>query len=427
MPFSSAPHVRRVWAVIAVVAVAVVAVGGVFLALRSPNTPNVVAIVNQDTGEVGERVAVTLAASEEHEWQIVDSTPAVTADHLAVVTIPADFTDRVTALGGPDPQQAEVTIERGPDADDAQVAALSTSVSEVTSAAGIRDLLTGVASARSQLQQATLPAQILTSATAAADKQVQQVLGGVDDVLPLLQTANDGANQLVDVANQVSGMVDGARGPVAEASTRLSELGVTIGDVTTGAENLRRGLTATTDTLRAAGVDTAELDRTSADLTALTAQLSQLTALLGTEVGEATEIGAVLDSGFRQVEGMSAQLSSAGSQLQAGIGPIAAQAPDLVATASDQIVSAVDQLKTVSAAVSTQLGEGIGAIPLKGGVAAVSSTLASPVSVVQLGDSASGSPLDAQTLVIVFAATTVALAAAVGWLLVGRPVRHSEA
>ncbi len=430
MPSSSAPHVRRLWAATVVVAVAVVAVAGVLLALRSPESPRIVAVVNEDTGPVGAKVASALTASDDFEWEVVDAAPDVTTEHVAVVSIPSDFTDRISALGGANPQQAQVTLERGPEADDEQVAELTASVSATTSAAGIRDLLSGVASARSQLQQATLPAQILTSATAAAEKQAQEMLGGVDDILPLLQTANDGANQLADVAGQVSGMVDGARGPAAEASARLSELGMTIGDVNAGAAELEGGLTAAAGVLRSTGVDAAAadtLDRTAADLAALTAQLSEITALLGTDVGDGTDLGAALDSGFRQVEGMSAQLSSAGAQLQSGIGPIAAQAPDLVAGATDQVLAGVTQLMTVSATLSAQLGEGIGAIPLQGGVAAVSSSLASPVSVTLAGEPSSGPLLTANTLMVAFAATTIVLAAVLGWQYAGRSMRHSEA
>ncbi|MFF0815307.1 hypothetical protein ACFYVR_09165 [Rhodococcus sp. NPDC003318] len=414
---------RRLWAGVAVIAVLLVAAAGVAAGLRSPVTPpRLVAVVNDDTGAaaIGERVVATLAQSDEFDWEVVDSAAATTPDHLAVVTIPADFSDAVVSLGTTTPRQAELTLTRGSAADDGAMSRLTAAVSEVTSATGIGNLLAGMASARSQLQQAMLPAQVLTGATAAADAQAQRMLAGVDDILPYLETANAGANQLVDVAGQVSGMVQQARGPATELSARLTELDVTIGDVTAGTERLRTGIDALARSVEGfdAGV-AASLDRTSEDLTALSTQLTAITGLLGSDVGPGTDLGAALASGFGQLESVSAQLSGAGSQLQTGIGPIAEQAPQLLGSAEDEILGAVTQLKTVSAQLSAQLTAGVDAIPARtaGQQRAMSTTMAAPVAVVDTGGVAASALFDVRNLMVLFAGTTVALGAVSAWML----------
>lgn len=411
------------WVGAAVITLVLAITAGVALGLRSPaSPPRLVAIVNEDTGTaaVGDRVIATLAQSGEFDWEVIDSAAAAPVDHLAVVTIPADFSDAVVSLGTTTPRQAELTVARGSGADDGAMARLTATVSDITSATGIRNLLSGMASARSQLQQAMLPAQVLTGATAAADAQAQRMLGGVDDFLPYLDTANAGANQLVDVAGQVSGMVQQARGPATELSGRLTELGVTIGDVTAGTDRLRTGIEALGRTV--AGIDpgvAAALDRTSGDLAALSTQLTAITGLLGSEVGPGTDLGAALGSGFGQLESVSAQLSDAGRQLQAGIGPIAAQAPELLGTAQDEILGAVTQLKTVSAQLSEQLTTGIESIPVRTAPQqqAMSATMAAPVSVVETGAVPTRGLFDAANLMVLFAGTTVALGAALAWSL----------
>lgn len=380
-----------------------------------------VAIVNEDNGSagMGERVIDTLVRSEDFTWEVVDADTAAVGDHLATVTIPEDFSDAVASLGTTSPRQAELAVRRGTDTDADEMSRLTAAVSEVTSATGIRNLLSGMASARSQLQQAMLPAQLLTAATAAADTQAQQMLGGVEEMLPYLQTANDGANQLVDVAGQVSGMVAQARGPATELSERLTELGVTIGDVTSGVDALERGLDAVTSRVAALDVAAAQsLEQTSAELAELSRQLTAITGLLGSEVGSGTDLGSAIGSGFGRLESVSAQLSDAGTQLQSGIGPIAAQAPELLGGTTDQILAGVSQLKSVSAQLGEQLTKGVDAIPARSGAQqdAMSSTMAAPVAVVETGGAPGTNLFDPRNLMVLFAGTTLALGAALAWV-----------
>ncbi len=436
-PASSASTLRsRRWPLAALATLLLLTITGLVLGLRPPAAaPTTVAVVDADTGatRMGAKVVAALQQSDEFDWEVVDPDSEIGSNHLAVVTIPEDFSDAVASLDGAAPRQAEVSVQRGDAADDAVMSRLTATVSEVTSVTGIRTMLTGIASARTQVQQAMMPAQLLSTATAAADTQVRDLLGGAEQILPYLQTANDGANQLVDVAGQVSGMIGQAQGPVAELSGKLTELGLTVGDITTGADEARRGLDEAAVRLTPLDGATAEtLRQTSAELAELSGQLTALTGLLGTTVGPDTDLGSALGSGFGQLESVSAQLSSAGNQLQEGIGPIAAQAPALLGEATGQIVAGVNQLKTVSAQVSDQIGKGVNAIPARSGAQqdAVSAAMASPVSVTVTGAGPQPDPLSTRTLMIVFAGTTLALGAAAAWMLVRntptatRPVRE---
>lgn len=436
------PRNRRRWTALALTAALLGGGVGAYFWTRTDTPARLVAIVNEDAGaaaagkpvRAGDQVVAALQEAGDFDWEVVDADTAADRKYLASVTVPANFSEAVTSQGGTDPRQAELAVHRnraGSAADDAAITALMTTVSDQTGARGIKDLLAGVASARAQLQQTLLPAQLLTAATGAADKQAQELLAGVDSVLPYLATANDGANQLVDVAGQVAGMVDGASGPAGELSERLTALGLSIGDVTRGTTRLQDGLGEAVAVLRAPGAEAVlrasgievgtavgTLEQTSADLGALAAQLNSVTALLGEDVGPDTDLGDAVRSGFGQLESVSAQLTSAGLQLQDGIGPIAAQAPELLGSTKDQILAGVSQLKTVSAQLGDQLTKGVDAIPVRNAAQQqqISSVLSSPVSVVQSGgDDASPAVFTAENLAIVFAATTLMLAAALAW------------
>ncbi|TQF69098.1 hypothetical protein FK531_10020 [Rhodococcus spelaei] len=438
-------RLRRWWPglVVAVVLLVVVGAGAAYWIGTDRSTGSrVVAIVNEDSGTVtagkqvrtGDQVVASLQESDAFAWEVVDADAATDSKYLASVTIPEDFSATVASLGTTTPRQAQLSVHRngGSAADADAMSALTATVSEQTGANGIKNLLSGMSSARSQLQQTLLPAQLLATATGAADTQAQQLLGSVDSVLPYLKTANDGANQLVDVAGKVSGMVGQASGPAGELSTRLTSLGVTIGDLTTGTARLQGGLGAATKALRASGLDAGNaagaLERTVADLGEVSSQLTAVTKLLGSGVGPDTDLGDALSSGFGQLRDVSAQLSSAGEQLQAGIGPIAQQAPQMLGETKNQILAGITQLKTVSAQLNDQLGKGVGAIPVRNAAQQqqISTVLSAPVSVVETGGAAGPGLLTARNAAIGFAATTLLLACALGWSLRrGRPVSVS--
>ncbi|MFD4180427.1 YhgE/Pip domain-containing protein [Rhodococcus sp. NPDC058514] len=423
---------RGPWVIAAVAALLAAVVGVYFLVATEGASTRTVAIVNEDAGAVvdgkpmnaGEQVVAALQESSDFAWETVSADEGSADAYLASVTIPAGFSDAVNSLSTNAPRQAELAVHYNGDgsaADAETMAALMTTVSDQTGAQGIKDVLAGIASARAQLQQTLLPSQLLTAATNAADAQAQQLLGQADQVLPLLATANDGANQLVDVAGQVSAMVDGAAGPVTEVSGRLTELGVTLGDVTRSTEQLQGGLDAAAAALRAIGLqaDTVRmLEQTRADLALVSGQLTSITGLLGTDAGPDTDLGGALRGGLGQLQDVSAQLTDAGNQLQAGIGPIAEQAPALLGTTKDQILTGVSQLKSVSTQLGEQLTKGVNTIPARNAAQQdrISSVLSAPVAVIQSGGTDAGSEvLTARNLAIVFAATTAALAAALVW------------
>ena len=410
-------------------AVAVVAGIGIWAwSQRDGDEARTVSIVNNDAGvdgtKAGDQVADLLRQSDEFRWDVVDSGSA--GDHFATVTIPEDFTAAIRSLTTPDPRQAVLTVtyNGGSAGDQSAMERLVTEVSDQTGAAGVKDYLTNVASARQKLQQASMVASLLSTGVAAADEQAQGVLSGTDAILPQLQTARAGADQLVDVAGQVSGLVSGAGGSVDSLADRLTQLGLTVGDIESGSAQARAGIDRVTGVIEASGVPAddvlADLRQTRSDLQLASDQMSALTGLLG--AGSDTELGPALRSGFGQLQDVSAQLSEAGNLLQSGIGPIADQAPELLGATKDQIVAAVTQLKNVSKNLSDQLGQGIGTLPT-GDSATVSTVLSAPITVVDENTPAGAPLLSSRNLAVTFGVTTALLAVALVWALRTRSAR----
>ncbi|MBJ8346040.1 YhgE/Pip domain-containing protein [Antrihabitans sp. YC2-6] len=386
-----------------------------------------VAIVNEDEGspgspvKIGDQVVDLLKQESKFDWEVVAPDVADNSKYLAAVKIPTDFSDAVSSLGTPTPRQAVLTVSyngSGSVRDKRQVDSLITAVSDQTGAAGVRDYLLTISQARQKLQQTQTIANLLSSGVAAADEQAQTMLSGADQILPYLETARAGANQLVDVAGQVSGAVNGADGSVTELADRLSALGVTIGDLNRGNERARTGLDQAANLLEASGLPTGDVVRdlrqTRSDLELASNQLNSVTGLVGSDVGPDTELGEVLRSGFGQLQSVSAQLSDAGALLQEGIGPIADQAPELLGGSKDQILGAITQLKNVSKSLADQLNTGVSTIPA-GNPQQASAVLSAPISVVDQNRPAGFELFTARNLAILFGITTALLAAALVW------------
>ena len=242
--------------------------------------------------------------------------------------------------------------------------------------------------------------------------------------MPFLQTASDGADQLVGAADEVRRWVDGARAPTAQLSGRLNELGLTIADVTTGADQLDSILGDVQNVLTANNIDAAPVAQTRSDLTLATSQLTSFSTLLGSN--PSTNLGDAVQNGYDQLAAVSAQLSSAGAQLQSAVGPIAAGAPELLGGAKDQILAAITTLKTISSSVSQQLAAGVPQIP---GVAAsqqgaLATVLSEPIAVSYASNS-TATTFSADKVALVFGVVILLLAAALAWTTIRIP-RRSE-
>ncbi|MGL4304697.1 MAG: hypothetical protein ACRCSF_00945 [Mycobacteriaceae bacterium] len=153
------------------------------------------------------------------------------------------------------------------------------------------------------------------------------------------------------------------------------------------------------------------LKQAQRDLDLAANQLPEITNLLGAQ--SHTNLGTALDNGLNQLITISDQLSSAGDQLQIGIGPIADQAPELLGGSTDQIMAGITLLKNTSHALVTQLNGGVNTLPARNALQqkAIAELLTSPIKVTQTNNPGS-SPglLAAENLAVFFACTTALLA-----------------
>ncbi|MGU3436196.1 YhgE/Pip domain-containing protein [Actinomycetes bacterium M1A6_2h] len=381
MVHTSSPARRRWPVVVAVVAVLVLIGAVAFSALRGGTKTPAVLVLNDDAGvtvgattvNAGKDFADRLTGSTEFDWTVASGDrPA--GDFDATVTIPDGFSAALNSTTGARPEQAQMAVDG---AVSPLLTALIDSSAAQTASTGVQGLITQTARARAQLQQALLPAQILSAATKGASAQGDQLLGSVETFLPFLETARSGADQLVAASDNVSRLVAGARQPTAELSARLNQAGLTIADVTRGADQLRGLLQTVQDTLTANGIDAAPVAQTRSDITLATSQLTSFSTLLGS--GPDTTLGTAVQNGYDQLAEISTQLSSAGSQLQSAIGPIADGAPQLLGGAKDQILGAITQLSTLSDTISKQVTTGVSALPSTS--TAQSTVLKNPVNV----------------------------------------------
>lgn len=434
---------RSVHAAAVLIVVLLVAALGAYYWTQRGDESRAVAIVNEDTPvtdagkplAAGGEIVTALQGSPDFEWEVVSSDQASSGKYLAAVTIPSDFSSSVMSLSTATPRQAHLTVSYqgdGSPGDKESMDTLFATVSDKTGANGIKGLLSNMTTVRSQLQQTLTTAQLLAAGTNAAEGQMQQALAGADQLLPYLETARAGANQLVDVAGQVSHVVDGVAPSVTELSDRLTKLGVTIGDVSRGSSNAQRDIDTAIALLKSSGLPVGDtittLTQTRDDLGLASRQLSEITGVLGPGTGPDTDLGTALRSGLDQLQSVSAQLSSAGGLLQEGVGPIADQAPQLLGGGKDQIIAAVTQLKNLSKSIADQLGKGVTAIPIRTPAQQeqVSTVLSAPVAVDQTDTPASVNIFTASNLAILFGITTLLFAAALLWALRRRPAGSRE-
>ncbi|MGL4307232.1 MAG: YhgE/Pip domain-containing protein [Mycobacteriaceae bacterium] len=242
---------KKSWFAFALTGAILIAAGSYFW-IRANSTSDVplIALVNTDNGataegkpiNAGDQVVRALQQSTDFRWEVVSQEEADSTAYFASVTISPSFSTSIESLTSSTPKQAELFITyngRGSTEDEATINRLISTISQETGTAGIKDLLNGVSSARAKLQQVLLTAQLLAAGVNAADSQAQQALSGVKDLLPYLETARQGAHQLVSVADQVSTLVHAAEGPTAQLTDRLTELGITVGQVNDGTKNIQ--------------------------------------------------------------------------------------------------------------------------------------------------------------------------------------------
>ncbi|QYB01307.1 hypothetical protein I1A62_29115 [Rhodococcus sp. USK10] len=400
--------------------------GYVFLGDGSADS-RTVAIVNTDAGatvdgkpvRASDTLIEKLEANEAFDWQVVDASAAADGDWFATVTVPEDFSEAVSSVWGAKPRQATLDVDVA-GSDSAASEELSGVVSSQIGADGITDLLADMSSSRTRFQQAGMTAGFLAAGTAAADDAAQQLTEGADTLLPYLETARAGSVQLLDVADQVAGVVGETSGTANNLADRLSALGLTLGEANDSASQMR---TRIDDAFRVLdGTPVApdvvpSLRQVGADLDLLSSQLGSVPGLLGGQVGPDTDLGELVRVAMGQLTDASDQLSSGARQLNDGIVPIADQAPAMLEGATSQIVDGFAKLKTLSGQLSTDLNNGVAAMPVRTAAQQnqLATVLAEPVAVTRTL-SAPAPILTAEHLAVAFGITTVLLAGAVVWM-----------
>ncbi|MEV0947087.1 hypothetical protein [Rhodococcus sp. NPDC049939] len=386
-----------------------------------------VAIVNTDAGatvdgesvRAGDKLIEQLEADDSFDWKVVDASAASDDTYFATVTVPEDFSEAVSSVLGTNPRQATLDVDvEG--SDPAASDELSGLVSSRISADGIADLLADMSSSRSTFQRASFAAGFLAAGTSAADSAVQQLTEGADSLIPYLETARSGAVELQGVADQIEGVVGETSGTVDDLAGRLSGLGLTLGQATDSTTQMRTSVDGAIGLLNAtplAPTVVPSLQQVSDDLGLLSSQLDSVPGLLGDEVGPGTDLGELVRVAMGQLTEASDQLSSAAQQLNDGIVPIADQASGLLDGATSQIVDGFEALKSLSEQVSTDIDDGVAAMPARSSAqqTQLATVLAEPVAVTRTF-SASTPTLTAEHLAIGFAITTVLLGGVVAWM-----------
>ncbi|AOW93823.1 hypothetical protein BFN03_17345 [Rhodococcus sp. WMMA185] len=394
-----------------------------------------VAIVNADVGatvdgqsvRASDKLIEQLEAEDSFDWTVVDTGAASSDKYFATVTVPEDFSEAVSSVWGTNPRQATLAVDiEG--SDPAASEELSGLVSSRISADGITALLADMSSSRATFQQAGFAAGFLAAGTSAADSAVQQLMEGADTLLPYLDSARSGAVELQQVADQIEGVVGETSGNVDDLAGRLTGLGLTLGQANASATAMQASVDDAIHLLNAtplAPTVVPSLQQVSDDLGLLSSQLGSVPGLLGGQVGPETDLGELVRVAMAELADVSGQLSSAAQQLNDGIVPIADEAPELLDGATAQIVDGFESLKTLSGQVSTDLNDGVAAIPARSSAqqAQLATVLAEPVAVTRTY-SAPTSILTAEHLAIGFGITTILLAGAVAWMSRRTPDRQ---
>lgn len=379
--------------------------------------PPVVALVNNDDGDVGKQVAKSLHG-DGFTWEQADSEDS-RADRFAVtVELPADLSTAVATLGSTQPQHTTITV-RDQHTDPDLVARVERAVSRAISAQGIETALTAITAARTQLGNAALGAQILTAGIGQAKTGADQFTGGVDQLIGYLDIAKDGSAQLAAAIEQLRGAVGGATAQADQVASALSSTSVTLGQVSGGATQLDDGLGAVIDLLRPLPLPVdalARLEQLRGVARQVATQSGGLTDLMGNALDQNTDLGTLLTDVVAQMRSATGQLADGSNQLAAGIDQLATEGGSQLSGATSQLADGVTQLEQISKNLQEQVNKGIAAIPQRSAAeqASTATALADPVRIEVTGSGADFRVDMPTVLAIAFGATTVLFGAA--WL-----------
>ncbi|RZT25628.1 putative membrane protein [Mycobacterium sp. BK558] len=236
-----------------------------------------VALVNEDRGaqaqgqpvRAGDEVARALIDSG--QLDLTEVSAAEAADGVAggryyfSITLPEDFSERVSSPAGPDPQQAQIRFTFN-DANNylgtviGQNASreILNQVNATIAERGIGTVVNGLGDAGRGLDQAADGAQQLAGGLTTADDGARKLAGGVDTLESGLRSAQSGSAQLAAGTRRLAGAVDTATGPLLEFLDRVGGLGLNPDEVAGAAQHLSGAVRSTTDRIAALNVNSAQ-------------------------------------------------------------------------------------------------------------------------------------------------------------------------
>ncbi|GAB3206928.1 YhgE/Pip domain-containing protein [Nocardia tengchongensis] len=380
---------RSRWVLVVLLLAAAVAAGAVGIT-RLRSAPTAVALINDDSGPLGARIAKGLQDSGIRHWDVVDEASA--ADYAAVVTLPADLSADINSLVTDKPKKAQVTVTTHDRADPNLVNDAVTEVTKKVSAAGLDTLFSTMNTARLQVSQISGTSGLLSAGVQAAADGAQQFSGGADQLTGFLAQAKAGAGQLTSGIDALNATLSAATTQANQLATALDSTGVTMWQVSQAASTLSGGLNLVVPLLQAlpfagdpqlASVIT-QLQGLQNVANQADVQLSGFAKLTGTQVTPDTKVGQLLRDAAGRLNDASAQLNQ-GASLAQSIPAIADQAGAQLVTAMDALTGGVAQLQSVTKLLSNQTNQAMGSLPQLGvpQQTVIAAALTDPVDIVR--------------------------------------------
>ncbi|WP_431963847.1 hypothetical protein [Nocardia sp. bgisy134] len=385
---------RARWALLAVGIVTAGAIGGGLTACAGPGSgPSGIALVNADTGPTGARIVQALEQDGAgYQWTMAKPGETDPDDYAAVITLPADLTQSMGTLAGPQPQRAIVTVAAHDNADGDLVNGAVQAVTHRIGATGVDTALAAVAQARSQLTGVQFTAQLLGAGVNAAASGADQFSAGADQLLGFLDFARSGSAQLTSAIAMLNDTIDGAAVQANQLAEALDSTGITIAQVQQTAGTVSTGLDQILPLLRALPFahDPAladiigKLDALRAVSGQAGSQLDGLDLLVGGAVDPNTDLGALLRTVVGRLQSASAQLNE-GAKLAEGLPQLAEQGGAQLVDAIGQLTGGVTQLQQIVTNLNTQTGKAMEALPMRSTTqqSAIALALTDPVEIVR--------------------------------------------
>ncbi|MEV0293858.1 hypothetical protein [Nocardia sp. NPDC050710] len=361
------------------------------------------------------KLASALQDSPGFSWRVTSATDAAAqlsaGTVFAVVTIPDTFgktkADPGERPGTVDRPAEQVIVAPGQDAADRDYSRLVQAASSTATRIGIEGLLVSVSQARTNLNVATLIAAGLKAAALNADSTVNEVLNSVKQLVGQSDPLVAQAQTLVDAIRQYSALIGDITGRLSTFAAGMQGMTLTLGDLQQGVDTLGNGLETVgtalqataavraelttavrpvADVLRASGLPEGQrvgdqlvsllaliggLDdpRTSAQIDGiqtgaelLSAQLGDLSALLGRPVGTETRLVEVLDLSVERLTSIGAFLAQGDTTINRVMAQLDG-ARELIPGMEAQIRAQLEQLKAVTGQLVTSLNTGVNGLP----------------------------------------------------------------